>query len=139
MKLLVSAKDINNNILFEKKFDGNSFYESMFVEVSLKLKIVEPPIDYFKNNLAGLKLRKSYKLNSDEKQIVMTSNKIDEELKEILKIALSDNYVVENNILEIIDLFAKYKHGNLEDIRCLFEDNEPKLNSIKSLSFTKIE
>ena len=54
MNLVITGKNKNNDIVFEKSFNGETFYESTFVDVSLKLKLIEPPMDYFKNNLQGL-------------------------------------------------------------------------------------
>ena len=136
-KLSIKALDKNNAILFEKEFDGNNFYESIFVQVSLKLKIVEPPINYYKNNLAGLKLRKSYKLNFDEKNKVINSEKINEDLKYVLNICLTEQFT-EKNPLDLISCFSGLDYGILPDINEFFHTNKKFYQNMSLLTFERI-
>jgi hypothetical protein len=137
-KLSIKALDINNAILFEKEFDGNNFYESTFVQVSLKLKIIEPPIDYYKNNLAGLKLRKSYRLTNEEKNLLVNNDKIDKELKYILSICLKNSHF-EKDPIKLISYFSGLNYSILPDINDFFETNKKYYSFINLLSFEKID
>lgn len=128
MKLVIKCYS-NNNLTFENEFNHSSFYEVPFVQLGFKLNIIEAPEGYHANNLAGLKLRRSFKTNDEQKQIILGSLKITEEQRYILNIAKNKNQIIEGKekVEELISIFSGLKIGNLEDITSWFEENNMKL------------
>lgn len=138
MKLVIKCYS-NNNLEFENEFNHSSFYEVPFVQLGLKLKLIETPEGYHANNLAGLRLRRSFKTNDEQKQTILTSSKITEDERYILNIAVNKNQTIEGSekVEDLISIFSGLKIGNLEDINSWFEENDMK--TIDKIEFMELE
>jgi hypothetical protein len=138
MKLVIKCYS-NNNLVFENEFNHSSFYEVPFVQLGFKLDIIEAPEGYHANNLAGLRLRRNFKTNNEQKQIILASSKLNEDERYILNIAKNKNQTIEGKekVEELISIFSGLKIGNLEDINSWFEENSMKL--IDKIEFRELE
>ena len=138
MKLLIKCFS-NGDLCYEQDFNHASFYEVPFVQIGLKLNIIDVPEGYYANNIAGLRLRRSFKANEEQKKIIIESSKLTEEQKLILTIAMLKNYSVVGNgaVKELISKFGGIKIGNIEDINSWFEELE--MNEIDKIEFVELE
>lgn len=138
MKLIIKCYS-NNELKYENDFNHPSFYEVPFVQLGLKFNIIETPEGYHANNLAGLRLRRNFKANDEQKKIIIESSKLTSEEKYLLNIAKNKNFLLEGNknICDLVSNFSGLKIGNLEDINSWFE--EINIKSIDKIEFCEIE
>lgn len=138
MKLILSGYDLNNNLIFEEVFNGHSFYETIFCNVSDKLGLTKMGIEYRKNTREALELRKNRKLTNEEKMNCYNCSKLDNDVKVILDIALVDEKeFFGEEVNNIISKISGLSLGNLEDINSFLE--EVDIKAINKLVFKKGE
>ena len=123
MKLLIQCYK-NNELISKNEFNHASFYEVPFVQLGFKFDIIETPEGYHANNLAGLRLRRSFKTNDTDKNIIVNSLKLSNEERFVLNIAINKNVEIvgKEEVDNLISNFRGLKIGNLEDINSWFEE-----------------
>lgn len=131
MKLIIKCYS-NDKIQFEEEFNHSSYYEVPYVQIGIKLNIIEPPLGYYENNIKGLRIRRNFKVTLDEKDQIFNNinlSKEDKELFILLKETIIEGY---DNVKDFIHKLSGYKIGNIEDIISWFEDNNmDKINKIE--------
>jgi hypothetical protein len=138
MKLVIKCYK-NGNLAFENDFNHSSFYEVPFVQIGLKLNLIDVPEGYYANNLAGLKLRRNFKATKEQKEIILSSLELTKEQKYLLGIAYNKNQTIDgkSKVEELISIFSGFKIGNLEDINSWFDENN--MNNIDKIIFEEKE
>ena len=138
MKLLIKCYS-NNKLMYESDFNHASFYEVPFVQLGLELDIIDVPEGYYANNLQGLRLRRNFKANDEQKKIIIESSTLTYEQKYILNLIEKKYYILsgKENVSNLLSIFSGMRIGNLEDINSWFEENDMKL--IDKIEFLEVE
>lgn len=138
MKLIIRCYNSNNDVLFEKIFNGHTFYETIFCNVSDNLGLTKMGIEYRRMTKEALELRRNRKLTYEEKMNCYNFPKLDKSVKEILDILLVDNKTFYGEeVTNIISKMSGLGYGNLEDINSFFENID--ITPIIKLEFIKGE
>lgn len=137
--LKIIGFDKNRKIVFENLFNGNAFYENIFVQISDSLGLTKPKPEELENSRKGLELRLKRKLTEEQKENVLLKLE-DETLKNILELTkYKYNTFYKEEIMEFVSSIKGYSYGNLEDISTFFEEQEEYLSTLETLDLEKIE
>lgn len=128
----------NNKIIFQYNFNGNAFYESIFVHIGSKYNLISLPLGYHENSLTGLRLRRSYCLTSDEKRLVYEHPRLTVNERYILDLTRQSYVEIkgQKSIDDFVSRLSGQTMGNLEDINYVLDEHE---KDIKILKLDKIE
>ena len=137
MNLLISCYDVNNNILYQKEFDGQAFYEASFWQTSDKLGITKMGIEMKRNSKEALELRRNRKITEEEKLKTLASPKLKDDVKAVLEIAMTDLKRFDgNDVNNIISNISGLKIGVTEDINSWLDEID--LTAVTAIEFKKI-
>lgn len=109
--------------------EPNNVYEKTYVDLALKYNLIDLPIEYFQNNLKGLKLRRSYKLTSEQKELVLNHPSLTDDEKFVLELTdfnglKERSYTFEGkaSIEGFISILKDAYMDSLEDLLNIFEE-----------------
>lgn len=129
--------NFNDNKQITEMFNGQAFFETTFVDMSVCLGLTTPSTEELANTLQGLKLRRNRTLTQEQKQAVLDGDLTGDE-RVVLDIARDDKTTVDGTdvVKDIVMAFKGEKMGNLEDINNFFENIN--FDDVKSLIFEKV-
>lgn len=126
--LVVSGYDINDDVIFEERFDGQAFYETILANIADKYDLGDKmPLEYYENSTKGLQMRNSRILPQAVKDEITKLNLAfpEDELIEVV-MANEKHFTGEGIIKYILRGFLSLGYGNLEDIRSFLEEQNIK-------------
>ena len=137
--LKIIGFDTNEQIVFEQTFNGNAFYENIFVQISDNLGLTKPTPKESENSRKGLELRLKRKLSKTQKELVLSKLE-DQTLISILELTkYKYNVFYKDEIYDFINSLKGYTYGNLEDINSFFEEQEGDIPILEKLELEKVE
>ncbi len=111
--------------------EPNNIYEKTYVDLALKYNLIDLPIEYFQNNLKGLKLRRSFKLTSEQKELVLNHPSLTDDERFVLELTdfngLKEHLFTfegKTSIEGFISILKDASMDALEDLLNVFEDLE---------------
>lgn len=111
--------------------EPNNVYEKTYVDLALKYNLIDLPIEYFQNNLKGLKLRRSFKLTDEQKELVLNHPSLTDDEKFVLELTdfnglKERSYTFEGkaSIDGFVNILKDASMDVLEDLLNVFEELE---------------
>lgn len=109
--------------------EPNNVYEKTYVNLALKYKLIELPIEYFQNNLQGLKFRRNFILNNEQKALVYNYPNLTDDEKFVLELIdfndLNEHTITfegKASIEGFISILKDACMDSLEDLLNIFEE-----------------
>lgn len=119
------VKTFKNGQSLEQTFNDKAYFNSVLVNLAYKKKVIDLPVEFFQNNLEGLRQRRNRALTESELSALRKLDLAVIETKLINYLTQATLVLEGASVKEYLEVIHTYSYGNLEEIYAYLCDIKP--------------